>query len=108
MIAPQRSITTLVTAVVSGSSSLKRVPRPGSLATLTIAPSGQVTDVRIESSLELHDLRAGSFDIAFYVVQAIELVAGAANLVLMGLNVHAGRRMAGRLRSVHTASAKAH
>ena len=51
---------------------------------------------------------AGSFDIAFYVVQAIELVAGAANLVLMGLNVHAGRRMAGRLRSVHTASAKAH
>lgn len=41
---------------------------------------------------------AGSFDTAFYVVQAIELVAGAINLTLMGLNVRDGLRMAGRLR----------
>lgn len=42
---------------------------------------------------------AGSFDTAFYVLQSIELVAGAANLTLMGLNARDGLRMAGRLRS---------
>jgi hypothetical protein len=41
---------------------------------------------------------AGAFGTAFYAVQAVELVAGAANLVLMGLNVRDGLRMAGRLR----------
>lgn len=41
---------------------------------------------------------AGSFDTAFYVVQAIELIAGATNLALMGLNARDGLRMAGRLR----------
>ncbi len=41
---------------------------------------------------------AGSFDTAFYVVQALELAAGATNLALMGLNVRDGLRMAGRLR----------
>jgi hypothetical protein len=50
---------------------------------------------------------AGSFDTAFYVVQAIELVAGAANLALMGLNARDGLRMAGRLRNSATAAAKA-
>lgn len=45
---------------------------------------------------------AGSFDAAFYVVQAIELIAGATNFVLMGLNVRDGLRMAGRL---HVAAA---
>ncbi|WP_088280750.1 hypothetical protein [Ideonella sp. A 288] len=48
---------------------------------------------------------AGSFDSAFYVVQAIELVAGAANLVLMGLNARDGLRMAGRLRGSPAAAA---
>lgn len=41
---------------------------------------------------------AGSFDTGFYVVQAIELMAGAINLTLMGLNARDGMRMAGRLR----------
>ena len=41
----------------------------------------------------------GSFDISFYVVQAIELLAGAVNLSLMGLNIRDGLRMSGRLRS---------
>lgn len=41
---------------------------------------------------------AGEFDAAFYAVQAIELVAGAANLVLLGLNMRDGLRMTGRLR----------
>ena len=50
---------------------------------------------------------AGSFDTAFYVVQTIELVAGAANLALMGLNARDGLRMAGRLRSGPAVAAKA-
>lgn len=41
---------------------------------------------------------AGSFDTTFYIVQSIELLAGATNLALMGLNVRDGLRMAGRLR----------
>ena len=41
----------------------------------------------------------GSFDTSFYVVQAIELLAGAVNLSLMGLNIRDGLRMSGRLRS---------
>jgi hypothetical protein len=41
---------------------------------------------------------AGSFDTRFYIVQALELLAGATNLSLMGLNMRDGLRMAGRLR----------
>ncbi|MBF0642221.1 hypothetical protein [Pseudomonas protegens] len=40
---------------------------------------------------------AGSFDTGFYVVQVIELIAGATNLTLMGLNVRDGLRLSGRL-----------
>lgn len=42
---------------------------------------------------------AGSLDTSFYLLQALELVAGAVNLTLMGLNVRGGLRMAKRLRS---------
>jgi hypothetical protein len=45
---------------------------------------------------------AGAFDTSFYAVQAVELVAGAINLTLMGLNVRDGLRMAGRLRVAQT------
>ena len=41
---------------------------------------------------------AGSFDTTFYAIQAIELLAGSTNLVLMGLNIRDGLRMSGRLR----------
>lgn len=41
----------------------------------------------------------GSFDTAFYYVQAIELLAGATNLVLMSLNIRDGLRLSGKLRS---------
>lgn len=37
--------------------------------------------------------QAGSFDTAFYVVQAFELLAGAANLTLLGLNIRDGRKL---------------
>lgn len=41
---------------------------------------------------------AGSFDGVFYAVQALELLSGAINLSLMGLNIRDGLRMSGRLR----------
>ena len=41
---------------------------------------------------------AGAFDAMFYAVQALELVAGAVNLTLMGLNIRDGLTMSGRLR----------
>ncbi len=41
--------------------------------------------------------RAGELDTAFYAVQALELVAGATNLTLLGLNMRDGLRMKGRL-----------
>ncbi len=50
---------------------------------------------------------AGTFDGGFYAVQIIELVAGATNLVLMGLNVRDGLRMAGRLRAAPASPGKA-
>lgn len=36
---------------------------------------------------------SGSFDTMFYTVQTIELIAGATNLTLMGLNIRDGRAM---------------
>ncbi len=41
--------------------------------------------------------RAGAFDASFYAAQALELVAGAVNLTLMGLNLRDGLRLTGRL-----------
>ena len=38
----------------------------------------------------------GDFDTTFYAVQVIELIAGASNLILMGLNIRDGRAMAKR------------
>jgi hypothetical protein len=39
----------------------------------------------------------GEFDAAFVAVQIVELAAGSANLVLMGLNIRDGLRMTGRI-----------
>lgn len=39
-----------------------------------------------------------SFDIKFYIVQGLELLAGAGNLFLMGMNMHDGLKMTGKLR----------
>ncbi|MEO9875387.1 MAG: hypothetical protein ABJM26_22585 [Anderseniella sp.] len=41
---------------------------------------------------------AGNFDTQFYLVQSLELVAGALNLTLMGFNIRDGLKMTGRLR----------
>ncbi len=40
----------------------------------------------------------GLFDTRFYWVQGLELLAGAVNLTLMGLNIRDGLRLSGRLR----------
>lgn len=42
--------------------------------------------------------RDGAFDGSFYAVQAIELIAGAANLALLSLSLRDGLRLSGRLR----------
>ncbi|MBV8681356.1 MAG: hypothetical protein JO111_00675 [Caulobacteraceae bacterium] len=42
--------------------------------------------------------QAGQFDLNFYLVQALEHVAGAPNLTLLGLNMRDGLKMKGRLR----------
>jgi hypothetical protein len=41
---------------------------------------------------------AGAFDARFYVVQAVELLAGGTNLTLMGLDMRDGLRLSGRFR----------
>ena len=47
---------------------------------------------------------AGSFDTMFYFVQAAELLAGAINLTLMGLNMRDGLRISGRVRGASRAT----
>jgi hypothetical protein len=42
--------------------------------------------------------RAGVFDTAFYSVQILELIAGAANLTFLALNMRDGLKMGGYLR----------
>ena len=42
---------------------------------------------------------AGTFDTALYVVQALDLLVGAVNLSLMGMNVRDGFTMSGRVRA---------
>lgn len=50
--------------------------------------------------------RATDFDIVFYVVQLLELMAGGANIVLLGLNVRDGLRMKGRLSAARLPAAR--
>lgn len=46
-----------------------------------------------------HRASAGMFDSIFYVVQGLELLAGASNLVLMGLSIRDGLKMSRRFRA---------
>ena len=63
---------------------LKRMP--------LIAANGII--VLIPSALFLASkARSGEFDASFYTVQAIELVAGATNLLLLGLNMRDGLKL---------------
>lgn len=85
----------------------------GLLATLTIAtffiskkkrmPFIAVNGlfVLVPSAIFLNRWAAlGAFDTMFYLVQSVELVAGAANLTLMGLNIRDGLKISGRFHAV--------
>lgn len=68
---------------------LKRMP--------IIAANGLL--ILIPSALFLaHKARVGEFDAVFYAVQALELIAGATNITLLGFNMRDGFKMKGRLR----------
>lgn len=42
---------------------------------------------------------AGAFNTTFYIVQTLELLVGAVNLTLMGMNIRDGMKMSGRFRA---------
>ncbi|MGV2930736.1 hypothetical protein ACE3G8_06555 [Vreelandella venusta] len=67
----------------------KRMPFIGANGILVLIPSAVLLD-RWAS--------VGAFDTNFYVVQGVELLAGAINLILMGMNMRDGLRMSGRFR----------
>jgi ferredoxin-NADP reductase len=50
--------------------------------------------------------RVGAFDAMFYAVQAIELIAGATNLALLGLNLRDGLKLTGRLQRTESRDLK--
>ncbi len=47
---------------------------------------------------------AGEFDTIFYIVQVVELFAGATNLTLLGMNIRDGLRMTGKIGSASEAA----
>jgi hypothetical protein len=67
-----------------------RMPLIGASVVLIMIPAAIFLNGKAE---------AGSFDTWFYAVQAVELVVGAAQLILMGKNFRAGLRLTGRLRA---------
>ena len=69
----------------------KRMPLIAANGLLVLLPSAVFLDARASS---------GNFDTLFYVVQCVELLVGAVNLTMMGLNIRDGRRMSRRRRSM--------
>ncbi len=67
----------------------RRMPFIGINGLLILLPSAIILD---------QWAAAGSFDTKFYVVQGLELLAGAVNLTLMSMNMHDGLKLTGRLR----------
>ena len=45
-----------------------------------------------------HLAASGSFDMPFYLVQGLELIAGSINLTLMSINIRNGSKLSGQLR----------
>lgn len=68
---------------------LKRMPLIAGNGILILMPSA----LYLASKAANADL-----DISFYAVQALEIIAGAVNLTLLGLNMRDGLKMKGRLR----------
>ena len=68
---------------------LKRMPLIAANGILVLIPSALFLASKA---------RARELDTSFYAVQALELVAGAANITLLGLNMRDGLKMKGRFR----------
>ncbi|MDK3072163.1 hypothetical protein QO034_03490 [Sedimentitalea sp. JM2-8] len=67
----------------------KRMPVIAANGLLILVPSALYLSAKAQ---------AGAFDAAFYAVQGLELVAGAVNILLLGLNMRDGLRLTGRRR----------
>ncbi|ACP26770.1 hypothetical protein NGR_c30270 [Sinorhizobium fredii NGR234] len=70
-------------------SKAKRMPLIAGNGVLVLIPSA----IFLSSKAQ-----AAEFDAAFYAVQALELIAGSANLTLLGLNMRDGLKLTGRLK----------
>ncbi len=68
---------------------LKRMPFIAANGLLVLLPAAIMLDLWAASGL---------FDSRFYIVQGIELMAGAVNLTLMSLNIRDGFKVSGKLR----------
>ncbi|MEW9899060.1 hypothetical protein ABWL39_10560 [Chitinivorax sp. PXF-14] len=67
----------------------RRMPIIGANGVLILIPAAVFLRIKAQ---------AGEFDTWFYIVQCLELMAGATNLFLMGLNIRDGRQMSRRHR----------
>ena len=65
----------------------RRMPIIGANGLLVLIPAAIFLSIKAQ---------AGEFDTVFYAVQVLELLAGATNLFLMGLNIRDGREMSRR------------
>lgn len=68
---------------------LKRMPLIAANGILVLVPSALFLASKA---------RIVEFNISFYAVQALELMAGAANITLLGLNMRDGLKLKGRIR----------
>jgi hypothetical protein len=68
---------------------LKRMPFIAANGLLVLLPAAIMLNLWAASGL---------FDSRFYIVQGIELIAGAVNLTLMSLNIRDGFKVSGKLR----------
>ena len=66
----------------------KRMPIIAANGLIVLIPSAVFLASRASS---------GDFGVAFYAVQLVELIAGAVNLVLLGMNMRDGLRLSGKL-----------
>jgi hypothetical protein len=76
---------------------MKRMPFIAANGLLVLLPAAIILD-RWASQ--------GAFDTRFYLVQAVELLVGASNLTLMGLNIRDGLKLSGRWRPNPSASVR--
>lgn len=67
----------------------KRMPFIAANGILILIPSAFYLSSRAQ---------VGAFDTGFYTVQTVELIAGAVNIVLLGLSMRDGLRLTGKLR----------